>query len=196
MNNLEILFNLLIHPNYALKRQDKSLSLSIMVLIAALWSSVISKHLMNGISINTTIFSFSLIMPVIVALVLIIVLVSLWHFISESFKGEGKVSELFLCICLSFLPYIFLTPMALIMKFSGINITFSWFFFRFLIVMWIVILQVLSLRIVYEMSGPLATLTYFIPFVGIVVISFLILILIIMFFVSTASQVLTPFWEL
>ncbi len=107
------------------------MSLSIMVVIAALWSSTVSNYLMSGISVNAAIFSFSIIIPIIITLFLIVVSVSLWHFISESFKGEGKATELFLCICLSFLPYIFLTPMALIMKFSGINETFYWLFFNF-----------------------------------------------------------------
>ncbi len=166
-----------------------------MVVIAAIWSSTVSNYLMNGVSVNAAVFSFSIIIPIILTLFLIVISASLWHFISESFKGEGKVSELFICICLSFLPYIFLTPMALIMKFSGINETFYWLFF-FLIAVWVMVLQISSLRIVYELNGPLATLTYFIPFMIIFIIFFLILVLMISLFFVTAYQALTPFLEL
>ena len=196
MNNLEILFNLLIRPNYALKRTDKTLSLSIMVVIAALWSSTVGSYLIKGVSVNTSMFLFNIIVPIIVKLCLIIMLVSIWHFICESFKGEGKATELFPCICLSLLPYIFLAPMALILKFSGINVTFLWIFFNFLILVWVIALQISSLKIVYEINGPAATLTYFIPFAVVFVLSILILILVISFFFITASQALTPFLEL
>ena len=196
MNNLEILFNLIVHPNYALRREDRSLTLAIMVVIAAIWSATVSSYLVKGVSVNAAIFSLSIILPIIITLFFIVVTVSLWHFISESFKGEGKASKLFLCICLSFLPLIFLTPMALIMKFSGNNITFYWLSFKFLIAVWVMILQIFSLKIVYELNGPLATLTYFVPFLMIFAIFLLIVMLIILLLVFMASQALTPFLQL
>ena len=196
MNNLEILFNFLIHPTYALKRRDKSLSLSIMVVIAALWSSVTGNYLMTDTSVSAAVFSFRIICMVMMTLFLIVISVSVWHFISESFKGEGKVSELFPCICLSFLPYIFLTPLALIIKFLPDSATFYWFFFQFLIVVWVIVLQISSIRTVYELNGPLATLTYFVPFIVIFIISLLILILALSLFFATAYQALTPFLQL
>lgn len=196
MDNLEILFNLLIRPNYALRREDRSLSLAIMVVIAAVWSAAVSNYLVKGVSVNAAIFSLSIILPIIITLFAIVVTVSLWHFVSESFKGEGKASELFICICLSFLPYIFLIPMALIMKFSRINITFQWLFLKFFIAIWVIALQISSLKIVYELNGPLATLTYFVPFLVIFAIFLLIVTLTIVFLVAVASQALTPFLQL
>ena len=195
MNNLEILLNLLVHPHYALKRKDKSLGLSVLVLIVSLWSWLVSNYLIQGISVSSAAFSINIISLFIITLLFVIVSVSLWHFISESFKGEGKATELFLCICLSFLPLIFLTPMALIVKFSHLALSF-YMPFSIAIVVWVVTLKILSLKIVYGLNGPLATLTYFIPFIVIFAIYILLLILIVSFLMITASQALMPFLEL
>jgi len=196
MNNLEILFNLLIHPNYALRREDRSFGLAVMVVIAALWSSIAGNYLIRGNTVNANFFSFNVIFSVITVFFFMVLQVSLWHFISEGFKGKGKASELFLCVCLSFLPFIFFAPMALIMKFLSINTTFFWLFFKFFIFVWVVVLQISSIRIVYELSGPQAVLTYFIPFAVIPFVLFLIMIFAIMFIVVTASEMLIPLLEM
>lgn len=162
MNNLEILLNLLIHPNYALRRKDKSWGLAIVVVIMATWSSVVSDYLMRGTSLNYTVFILSVILTITVVLFSVFVGVSLWHFISESFKGKGKTSELFLCICFSLLPYIFLAPMALVAK--SLNVTFLWVLFQLFILVWVIVLQIDSIKTVYGLSGSQAVLTYFIPF--------------------------------
>ncbi len=195
MNNLEILFNLLIHPNYALRREDRNLGLAIMVLIAALWSSIAGDYLIRGASVNATLFSFSIIISIVAMLFAIVMGVSLWHFISEGFKGKGKASELFVCICLCFLPYVFFAPMALIMKFLSINVAFFGLF-RMLMIIWVVVLQISSIRIVYELSGSQAVLTYFIPFTAIFFIFFLGLILSVIFIATTASEVFMPLLEM
>jgi hypothetical protein len=196
MNNLEILLNLLIRPNYALRRGDKSLSLSVIVIIVAVWSFTVSNYLVSRISVNAAALSFSIIFAIIITLFLIFIAVSLWHFVSESFKGEGKVNELFPCICLSFLPYIFLTPMALIMRFSEGGIIPYWSLFRFLMVVWVITLQILSLKTVYELNGPLATLAYFVPFLIVFAIFLLMFVLIMAFFIVMTSHALTPLLNL
>lgn len=196
MNNFEILFNLIVHPLYALRREDRSLGLAVVVVIAALWSSIAGNYLIRGNPVNTTFFSFNIIFSVITMLFFIVLQVSLWHFISESFKGKGKVSELFLCVCLSFLPFIFFAPMALIMNFLSINTTFFWLFFRFFIFVWVAVLQIYSIRVVYELNGPQAVLTYFIPFSVMFFVLFLIMIFAVMFIAVTASGMFMPLMEL
>ncbi len=195
MNNLEILFNLIIHPLYALRREDRTLGLAIMVVIAALWSSIAGDYLIKEASVNATLFSFSIIMPVIMTLFSVVIGVSLWHFISENFQGKGKASELFLCICLSFLPYIFVSPMALIIKFLSINTAFFWLF-KILILVWVSVLQINSIKTVYGLNGSQAVLTYFIPLAVIFFILFLILIIAGIFIAITASEIFMPLMEL
>lgn len=196
MNNLEILFNLIVHPLYALRREDRTLSLAILVIVAALWSSITGNYLISGNYVNATFFSFNIVFSVVIALFFIILQVSLWHFISEIFKGKGKVSELFLCVCLCFLPYIFLAPMALIVKSLSINTTFFWPFFQFSIIIWVIVLQINSIKTVYGLNGSQAVLTYFIPFAVLFSILLLILIFSIMFIAITASEILMPLMEL
>ncbi len=196
MNNLEILFNLIVHPLYALRREDRTLGLAIIVIIAALWSSIAGNSLIRGTSVSATFFSLNIIFSVITILFLIVLQVSLWHFISEGFKGRGKVSELFLCVCLSFLPYIFLAPMALIVKSLSINTNFLWSFFQFSILVWVIVLQINSIRSVYGLNGSQAVLTYFIPFAVIFFIIFLMLVIAGVFIAITASEMFMPLMQL
>jgi hypothetical protein len=195
MNSLEILFNLLIHPHYALRRQGKSLGLSIAVVVLAIWSLTVGSYLVNGVSINAGVFSFSLIASIITTLLLIFIGASLWHFISESFRGEGKVNELFLCMCLSFLPFVFFTPIALMIKFLEGSVV-CWLLFRTVIFAWVITLQIFSIKMVYELNGPLAILTYFIPFMAVFVILFFVFMLLVLLFVFMSSQAFAPLLNL
>ena len=195
MNNLEILLDVLIHPSYALRRGDKSLSLSIAVVVLAVWSAVVGNYIIRGISINAASLLFSIIGITLFALLFNFIIVSVWHFISESFKGRGRANELFICVCLSFLPYIFLAPLALIIKFSGGGLVY-WPFFKFVIAVWVITLQISSIRIVYQLNGPLAAASYFIPFAAFLIIFFLMFVVLALVFVIIASQSLTPLLNL
>lgn len=195
MNSLEILFNLLVHPHYALRKQGKSLSLSIAVVVLAIWSLTVGSYLVNGVSINAGVFSFGLIASVITTLLFVFIDVSLWHFISESFRGEGKVNELFLCMCLSFLPFVFFAPIALMIKFLEGSVV-CWLLFRTVIFAWVIALQIFSIKMVYELNGPLAILTYFVPFMAFLIILFLVFMLIILLLVFISSQAFAPLLNL
>jgi len=194
MNNLEILFNIIVHPLYALRREDRTLSLAVMVMIAALWAFIAGNYLIIENSVNAVFFLSNIIFSVVMMFFFIIVQVSLWHFISEAFQGKGKASELFLCVCLSFLPFIFLAPMALIFK--SLDLTFLWPIFQFSVIIWIIVLQINSIRTVYGLNGSQAVLTYFIPFAVLFFILVLVLIIASVFIAITASGMFLPLMEI
>lgn len=194
MNNLEILFDLIVHPLYALRREDRTLGLAITVIIAALWSSVACNYLIIGNSVNVAGFSLNIIFLFVMVLFFVVLQVSLWHFIAEGFKGNGKASKLFLCVCISYVPFVFLAPMAVIVKFLS-AISF-WSLFQFFIIVWVILLQINSIKTVYGLNGSQAVLTYFIPFAVLLLILVLMLIVAGVFVAITASEMFLPLMEL
>ncbi|HIE43219.1 MAG TPA: hypothetical protein EYP78_00275 [Candidatus Omnitrophica bacterium] len=195
MNNLEILLHILIHPYYAIRRGEKSLGLSIIVVAVAVWSTTVSDYLIRGVWVSPHLFSFSFILRFTITLFSILIAVSLWHVVSETFRGKGRVGELFPSICLCFLPYIFLSPAALIISSLGTGLTSYWSFFKFLIILWVIILQIFSLKIIYELNGLVAALSYFTPVLllfAILLLAFLLMVSILIIMTSQALSGLLP----
>ena len=164
MNSLELLLHIVIHPHYALKAKDKPLVVAIVASVMAILSSSLGNLLATGTSVGGKVFFFGIALKVLLLLVFWFLAVSIWHLVAEGFRGKGRVLELFPSMGICLFPAVFLCPLALLMGPFGHMATEFYPLLKSIILIWIIALQILSLKIVYEISGGLAALSYFTPF--------------------------------
>jgi len=189
---LELLLYIIIHPQYALKTKDKPLLLSLVVLVMAALSSSMGSLLVGGTSVEGNIFFFGITLNIIFLLLFWLIAVSLWHLVAEGFRGRGKVLELFPSIGICLFPAIFLGPLALLMTPFGSTVTKFYPLLKSIVVIWIIVLQILALRMTYEFSGTLATLSYLTPFFALLAVLALIGLFSVLFLISKTATEFLP----
>lgn len=111
-----------------------------------------------------------------------ILMTSLFHFIASWHKTEGSINHLFILFGASLLPLIFLPAGAILSRGLGVGSHFIYLFIYLIIVIWILFLQVKSLKIIYHLQTGKAISVYIIPFIS---TFFLLIISLIMFIILT-----------
>ena len=166
MNFLEGFYHLFFHPFFLLKQPGKPFSLSLFI---SLLSSFSLSALFGISSPNSCIFLS--IFLFISYLLYFLFLSAFYHFISEFFKKKGNPGNLFSSFLLTSFPFVFLSPSAILFRsFQAEKFIPSIFLLFFL---WIVILQIYAIKENYELEGGTAVFIYFIPFLGEIIFTFL-----------------------
>jgi hypothetical protein len=111
-----------------------------------------------------------------------IIMTSLFHFIASWHKTEGSINHLFILFGASLLPLVFLPAGAILSRGLGVGSHFLYIFIYLLIVIWILFLQVKSLKIIYHLQTGKAISVYIIPFIS---TFFLLVISLVMFIILT-----------
>jgi hypothetical protein len=111
-----------------------------------------------------------------------IIMTSLFHFIASWHKTEGSINNLFILFGASLLPLVFLPAGAILSRGLGAGSQFLYIFLYLLIVIWILFLQVKSLKIIYHLQTGKAISVYIIPFIS---TFFLLIISLVMFIILT-----------
>ncbi len=107
-----------------------------------------------------------------------VIMTSLFSSIISWFKKEGNINQLFVLFGASLLPLIFLPAGAILSKGLGASSNNIYILTYLFIAIWILTLQVKSLKIIYQLTTGKAILVYFIPFIS-------------TFFIFTISLILT-----
>jgi len=103
-------------------------------------------------------FSFGFFFKVLVTFVLLLILVSLVHFISDLMGSTASASNLYLLFMVSLVPFIFATPAVLLS-------TTLYALILFILLAWVIVLQVLSIQVVYRISLGKALFIYAVPYI-------------------------------
>ncbi|MBI5555320.1 MAG: YIP1 family protein [Elusimicrobia bacterium] len=111
-----------------------------------------------------------------------IIMTSLFHFIASWHKTEGSLNHLFILFGASLLPLIFLPAGAILSRGLGAGSHFIYLFIYLVIIIWILFLQVKSLKIIYHLQTGKAISVYIIPFIS---TFFLLVISLVMFIILT-----------
>ncbi len=111
-----------------------------------------------------------------------ILMTSLFHFIASWHKTEGSINNLFILFGATLLPLIFLPAVAILSRGLGSGSHFLYLFFYLLIIIWILALQVKSLKLIYHLHTGKAISVYIIPFIS---TFFLLAISLVMFIILT-----------
>ncbi|MDD5259971.1 MAG: YIP1 family protein [bacterium] len=111
-----------------------------------------------------------------------ILMTSLFHFIASWHKTEGSINHLFILFGATLLPLIFLPAGAILSRGLGAGSHFLYLFIYLLIIIWILSLQVKSLKIIYHLQTGKAISVYVIPFIS---TFFLLIISLAMFIILT-----------
>ncbi len=111
-----------------------------------------------------------------------VIMTSLFHFIASWHKTEGNINNLFILFGASLLPLIFLPAGAILSRGLGTGSHFIYLFIYLVIIIWILFLQVKSLKIIYHLQTGKAISVYIIPFIS---TFFLLVISLIMFIILT-----------
>ena len=95
------------------------------------------------------------------------------HLTSRFFGGEGKMDTLFIALGISIYPAVLYTPVSMLFNsFGALGLSLLGLS-KFLILIWIIYLQILAVKNIYNLSSGKASVAYFSPFI--LVISLLIL---------------------
>ena len=94
----------------------------------------------------------------------LLVLTSVIHFTSDLFSATGSVSSLYLTFMLSFTPMLLATPLYFLF---GSNYVFFWF----ILLIWVVLLQIKAVQEVYRFSFFQAIMAYIVPVLLLIVVT-------------------------
>ncbi len=190
MNTWEFFYCLFVHPLFALRQKHKPLGLSLFILFLVVMSLVVSSAILKDFHYTPVTFSFTLIFLFLLTLIFFLLLSCIYHFISEGLKGKGNPWGTFSSLLLSTYPGIFLIPLALLFQPLHQTGVLNFFLFQFLIVIWIVGLQIYSLKFIYGIDSGTAVLVYFFPLIASVAFLFLLFILLFLFLFSLIGETL------
>lgn len=174
-NYLALLYDLIAHPGKGLNqaREDKP------------WIFLVAVVILSGISIATgaTLFvsSFTRVGRVVLFsnLFLVIVLLTfLWvvnvgilHFFAEVWGKRGSVIDLFITLGLAMFPFVFVSPLSLIVEGLGGGRIFFQSFFTIVLLLWCFFLALSAIREVYSSATFEALLILLTPIILFTVLS-------------------------
>ena len=174
-NYLALLYDLIAHPGRGLNRarEDKP------------WIFLVAVVIFSGISIATgaTLFVssftgvgrvalFSILLMVIVLLTFFwVVNVGIFHFFAEVWGKRGRVIDLFITLGLAMFPFIFVSPLSLIVEGLGGWRIFFQFFFTIALLLWCFFLALSAIREVYSSATFEALLILLTPIILFMVLS-------------------------
>jgi hypothetical protein len=175
---MEIVYKFIVSPSEGVKRieDSKPFFWAILIFLLALTSNTIGNLLIlsPGPHLARIFLALGLSGRIIITFFLWLGAAALLHLFAEIWKGKGEVSTLFIVLGFTTLPLIFSSPLALVAKFCGPGKLPLYFLFSFFIFIWIIVLQILGLRVTYAFSTARAVLTYLSPlFLGIIMMGIL-----------------------
>lgn len=174
-NYLALLYDLIAHPGKGLNRarEDKP------------WIFLVAVVILSGISIATgaTLFVssftragrvvlFSNLFLVIVLLTFFwVVNVGILHFFAEVWGKRGSVIDLFIALGLAMFPFVFVSPLSLIVEGLGGGRIFFQSFFTIVLLLWCFFLALSAIREVYSSATFEALLILLTPIILFTVLS-------------------------
>ncbi len=174
-NYLALLYDLIAHPGRGLNRarEDKP------------WIFLVAVVILSGISIATgaTLFVssftragrvvlFSNLFLVIVLLTFFwVVNVGILHFFAEVWGKRGSVIDLFITLGLAMFPFVFVSPLSLIVEGLGGGRIFFQSFFTIVLLLWCFFLALSAIREVYSSATFEALLILLTPIILFTVLS-------------------------
>lgn len=174
-NYLALLYDLIAHPGKGLNqaREDKP------------WIFLVAVVILSGISIATgaTLFVssftgvgrvvlFSNLFLVIVLLTFFwVVNVGILHFFAEVWGKRGSVIDLFITLGLAMFPFVFVSPLSLIVEGLGGGRIFFQSFFTIVLLLWCFFLALFAIREVYSSATFEALLILLTPIILFTVLS-------------------------
>lgn len=174
-NYLALLYDLIAHPGKGLNRarEDKP------------WIFLVAVVILSGISIATgaTLFVssftragrvvlFSNLFLVIVLLTFFwVVNVGILHFFAEVWGKRGSVIDLFITLGLAMFPFVFVSPLSLIVEGLGGGRIFFQSFFTIVLLLWCFFLALSAIREVYSSATFEALLILLTPIILFTVLS-------------------------
>lgn len=171
--NYEIVYDYLTEPKRAIEKikLEKPRLLSFLVVFLAVFTQSISNLQLHSFSEGYILFPLALIFLSRLILVFLawFIFSAVLHFLAQILGGRGEVENLFLALGFSFLPFFFLLPASVLLKFfSSLQVSGQIYllyglvnFFLFFLV---IRLQLLSLREIYNLSWLQAISSFAIPF--------------------------------
>jgi hypothetical protein len=178
MELAEVISEIIIDPERGLNEvlvSRKPLLLAIGIAIAGLFCQIVSAMLLESYAPDqiagmfiarflASVFSFA---------VFWFVLTAIFHFIATWHQTEGSSHHLFVLFGSSLVPLIFMPVAALLAKSLGSGGHFVFFLFSATIFIWVLSLQVKSLKLIYHWQTGKAILVYIMPFVSTFVLLFI-----------------------
>lgn len=183
---LENVYYLLVNPTACFKglEEKRSLSMAFFVVLLAIMSHTVGTALIgtNNLTTARMMLTIGLLTKIIGFFVIWMVMASLLHFFAECLQGKGRVSILFIGLGFSLLPASLITPLALIAQVVGGEARMVIFALSNLfILLWIVRLQITSIKEIYSLSTfrsvvvLTAPLTLMLLLIGLIVLMLLLL---------------------
>jgi len=194
MSGLEAIYYMFTKPAISIKcfQEKRPVGWAFLVVLLATISTNVGGVLISPVNLNIAkiILSFGLLARLIFIIGIWIVGTAIIHLFAEWFEGEGKVSTLFTALGFCFLPAILTTPFALLIQNCGPTARFLLFLsFNLIILLWIVKLEIVSIREIYHVSNFRAVMMISTPItLGILgIISLLLIGLLMAFFIASSS---------
>jgi hypothetical protein len=194
MSGLETIYYIFTKPAIAIRDFDQTRPVGwafFIVLLATISTSV------GGVLISTAtpttakiILSLGLLARIIFIIGVWIIATAIIHLFAEWLDGDGKASNLFIALGFSFLPAILITPFALLIQNCSSTIKFLLYLcFNLIILLWVVRLEIISIKEVYHVSSFRAMMMLSTPItLGILgIISLIIISLLISFLLISPS---------
>ncbi len=187
MERLEVLAKIITDPEQGLNELlilNKPLWFSFLTVIISLFCQSIAVLLVEnyGSTQVTSMLTIGYLSKLFAFVVFWIIMTSLFHFIASWHKTEGSINNLFILFGVSLLPLIFLPAGAILSRGLGAGSHFIYLFIYMVIIIWILFLQVKSLKLIYHLQTGKAISVYIIPFIS---TFFLLIISLVMFIILT-----------
>ncbi|MEW6609405.1 MAG: YIP1 family protein [bacterium] len=182
MSGVETIYYTFTKPAVSMKalQGQKPVSWAFFVVLLATISSHVGGILISPVELNVAkvILTVGLLGRLIFIIGIWIVGTAIFHLFAEWFDGEGKVSSLFTALGFCFLPAILITPWSLLIQNTPHAIKFSlYLLFNLIILLWIVKLEIISIREIYQVSNFRAVMILTTPATLIILAVFILILL-------------------
>ncbi len=200
MSGLETTYYIFAKPEMAIKafQERQPIGFAFLIVLLATISTNVAGVLLTSMNLNTAklILSFGLFSRLIFIIGIWIIGTAIIHLFAEWLDGEGKVTTLFTALGFCFLPAILATPFVLLIQNLGSIKLLLYLLFNLIILFWIVKLQIISVKEIYQVSSFRAVMVLSTPAIlGVIGIISLLVIAFLMAFSFTSSLFQTfPFF--
>lgn len=197
MSGLEAIYYMFTKPTISIRnfQESKPVGWAFFIVLLAAISTNVGGVLISptSLDIDKVVLSFGLLGRIILMVGIWVVGTAIIHLFAEWLDGEGKASILFIALGFCFLPAILVAPFALLIQNYPQTTKFLLFLsFNLIILLWIVKLEIMSIKEIYNISNFKAIMAISTPVaLGILGITSFILISLLMAF-SIGSSFLPP----
>lgn len=157
MSGLATIYYIFTNPVIAIRgfQENKPIGWAFFIVLLATLSTSVGGVLISSASpsVAKIILSLGLLGRLIFIIGIWICATAIIHLFAEWFDGEGKASDLFITLGFCFLPAILITPFALLIQNCPTTTKlFLYLCFNLIILLWIVRLEIISIKEVYHVS--------------------------------------------